>query len=312
MITGDTIVCDQGAGFLKVGYAGESFPETIIPTLVGIPDNGMVGSFALYTKQNPDFTHNHEYFYGIDALTKRQQLSLTYPIEGGVVRDWDAMGGLWNHAFQDILKQDSENALRSKILLTEPPLNPIRNRNKMVEHMFETLNFGAVNLSNQSVLVLYAQGLLTGIVIECGDGVTQVVPIYEGMVPPHLVKRHCVTGKSISMYLSKLIQLRGYRSKMTADFQTVQEIKNNLCFASCNLESDRRLARETTALVENYVLPDGTAIKVGQERFEATEAYFDPSLINMECKGLSDLVFDTIQECDVSCRLQYYEHIILS
>ena len=94
--------------------------------------------------------------------------------------------------------------------------------------------------------------------------------------------------------------------------ETVRQIKEKLCYAAHDIEAERRLARETTVLVESYTLPDGSTVKVGQERFEATEALFDPNLIDVEAKGLSDLIFDTIQEADIHCRLDYYRHIVLS
>ena len=44
-----------------------------------------------------------------------------------------------------------------KILLTEPPMNPTKNREKLVEKMFETYGFGACSISIQAMLTLYAQ-----------------------------------------------------------------------------------------------------------------------------------------------------------
>lgn len=44
-----------------------------------------------------------------------------------------------------------------KILLTEPPMNPTKNREKLVEKMFETYGFGACSVSIQAMLTLYAQ-----------------------------------------------------------------------------------------------------------------------------------------------------------
>lgn len=246
-------------------------------------------------------------------------------MENGVIRNWQTMGGIFEYGFQTLL-DSNQNEVNvdtfldhqqdifpgSKILLTEPTLNPIGNQKQVLEFMFENMNFGAVNLSNQSLLVLYARGLVSGMVVECGEGITQVVPVNEGIVPHHLIKRHGVTGKTITSYLKKLLQLQGFNAKLASDVESLRDIKQNLCYASCDLDEDRCLARETTVLVENYTLPDGTLIKVGKERFEATEAYFDPSLVDMECAGLSDFVFDTIQECDIDCRVKLYEHIVLS
>jgi len=51
---------------------------------------------------------------------------------------------------------------------------------------------------------------------------------------------------------------------------------------------------------------------VGPERFEAPEALFQPTMIDVESKGLAELVFDCIQSCDMSTRPDLYKHIVLS
>ena len=92
----------------------------------------------------------------------------------------------------------------------------------------------------------------------------------------------------------------------------MRQIKEKLCYCAYDINQERRLAQETTVLMEPYTLPDGRVINVGQERFEATEALFNPSLIDCEGKGMGDLVFDMIQEADRDCRADYYKHIVLS
>ncbi len=70
--------------------------------------------------------------------------------------------------------------------------------------------------------------------------------------------------------------------------------------------------QETTVLEESYELPDGRVIKIGRERFEAPEALFNPSLVDSERPSLGDMVFDMIQDSEIDCRAEYYEHIVLS
>lgn len=72
-------------------------------------------------------------------------------------------------------------------------------------------------------------------------------------------------------------------------------MKERLCYIGYDIETEQRLALETTVLVESYTLPDGRVIKVGGERFEAPEALFQPHLINVEGQGIAELVFSTIQ-----------------
>ena len=82
-------------------------------------------------------------------------------MENGIVKRWDDMEHLWDFTFYEKLKIDTTGR---KILLTEPPMNPKRNREQMTEVMFERYNFGGVYVSIQAVLALYAQGLFIRIV----------------------------------------------------------------------------------------------------------------------------------------------------
>ena len=51
--------------------------------------------------------------------------------------------------------------------------------------------------------------------------------------------------------------LRGYAFNRTADFDTVRQIKEKLCYVAIDIDAERKLALETTCLMENYTLPDG-------------------------------------------------------
>jgi len=199
-----------------------------------------------------------------------------------------------------------------KILLTEPPMNPKKNRERMCEVMFEEYGFGAVYVAIQAVLTLYAQGLTTGVVVDSGDGVTHVVPVYEGFAMPHLTRRLDIAGRDVTRYLIKLLLMRGYAFNRTADFETVRQIKEKLCYVSYDLDLDQKLSEETTVLVESYTLPDGRVIKVGSERFEAPECMFQPHLVDVEQPGVAELLFQTIQAAAVDVRSELYKHIVLS
>lgn len=251
---------------------------------------------------------------GNEAVRRRNNLECIYPIEDGMIRNWDAVNKMWRCNFEDLLGNymTLENVSSKKILVTEPALNSKSNRQKLAQAIFEEFNFGALNVSMQAVLVLYAQGLMTGLVVECGEGVTQIVPVYEGFVSQYLMKRHVITGKEITKLLRSLLQQRGYNSRSVVDIETLRSIKERYCFVSCNKQLEHKLTRETTCFCQNYKLPDGTTIKIDEESYQATEAYFDPALAGYESKGISDVIFDTIQEADIDCRMDYYQHIILS
>lgn len=248
--------------------------------------------------------------FGDEASVARQLLEITYPMENGIVRNWDDMILLYDYIFGPTkMNIDPKHA---KILLTEPPLNPLKNREKMIEVMFEKYGFNAVYIAIQATLTLYAQGLMTGVVVDSGDGVTHICPVYDGFSMSKLTKRLDVAGRDITRYLIKLLLLRGYAFNQTADFETIRQMKEKLCYIAYDVEQEQSLALNTTVLVKKYTLPDGRVIKVGGELFGAPEALFQPHLIDHEGAGVAELLFNTIQSADIDTRPEFYKHIVLS
>lgn len=98
--------------------------------------------------------------------------------------------------------------------------------------------FEGVNISVQAMLTLYAQGLLTGVVVDSGDGVTHIIPVWEGFSIPHLTRRINLAGRNITDYLIKLLQQRGYSFNRTADFETVRQIKEKLAYVAFDAKEE--------------------------------------------------------------------------
>ena len=68
---------------------------------------------------------------GEEASQLRSMLEVNYPMENGIVRNWEDMTHLYDYTFgPQKMNLDTKN---SKVLLTEPPMNPMKNRQKMVE-----------------------------------------------------------------------------------------------------------------------------------------------------------------------------------
>lgn len=214
------LVVDNGTGFVKAGYAGSNFPAHIFPSIVGRP------ILRVEERDHVD-VEIKDIMVGDEAAAVRNYLQVSQPMEHGIVKDFGDMRYVWNYTFDEKLKVDPQGR---KILLTEPPMNPRRNREEMCQIMFEEYGFDGVYVAIQAVLTLYAQGLQTGVVVDSGDGVTHVVPVYEGFALPHLTRRLDVAGRDVTRYLIKLLLMRGYAFNRTADFETVREIKEKLCY----------------------------------------------------------------------------------
>ncbi|KXN70645.1 Actin/actin-like protein [Conidiobolus coronatus NRRL 28638] len=295
------LVVDNGTGFAKVGYAGSNFPSHVFPSVVGRP--------MLRAEEQIGDREVKDIMVGDEAAELRSILQMSYPLENGIIRNWEDMRHLWNYTFNEKLQIDPKEC---KILLTEPPMNPKQNREKMAEVMLEEYQFDGFYVAIQAVLTLYAQGLLTGVVVDSGDGVTHIIPVYQGYSLPHLTKRLDIAGRDVTRYLIKLLQLRGYNFNRTADFETVRQIKEKLCYVSYDLNLDKKLSTETTVLMEQYTLPDGRVIKIGSERFEAPECLFQPELVDCESAGVAELLHNVINAADLDLRPELYRHIVLS
>ncbi|CAB1340452.1 unnamed protein product [Coregonus sp. 'balchen'] len=143
------IVLDTGSGLMKAGFADQDLPNTIFPNIIGLPkyEEIMNGNFEWET------------FIGHEAQHMRRSPGIE----------------IWHHTFQ-LLQVDPDD---HPVLLTEAAMNPLANRQRMVELMFECLNVPLTYVAMQARLALYATGGSTGVVFDSGDGVSHSVPVFD-------------------------------------------------------------------------------------------------------------------------------------
>lgn len=295
------LVCDNGSGTLKAGFSGEDLPRAIFPSLVGRVGQGAQGVMV--------GADGSEVYIGDEAQAKRGILVLKHPVTNGVITDWDDMEKVWHHMFYNELAAAPEE---QPILLTESPLNPRNNRERTAQVMFELFGVPAMYLSVQNVLALYSSGRTTGIVIDAGDGVIDIVPVFEGYWLPMASQQLNLSGRDLTTYLGKLLQERSYFLASSTEMETVRDIKEKLCYVARNYNVEFQTDESSSGVERAYQLPDGQVITIGSERFRCPEVLFDPSLIGLNEDGIQDIAFRSIMQCDSDVRRDMYANMVLS
>jgi len=236
-------------------------------------------------------------------------LKLRYPLEHGIVHSWDDMTALWHHTFYNELRVDPSE---QPVLLTEAPMNPKSNREKMIQIMFETFDVPDFYVGIQAVLSLYSSGRTTGIVLDSGDGVSHTVPIYEGYSLSHAISRLDLAGRDLTTYIRRILTERGLTLEGPSGLEIVRDIKEKTCYVAMDFEEEMSKVDKQSEMEVNYELPDGTIVQIGSERFRTPEALFQPDMIGMEADGLHTLTYNSIQDCDLDVRRDLFNNIVLS
>jgi len=248
-------------------------------------------------------------YVGQHAQEKRGILRLRYPVEHGIITNWDDMEQVWHHAFTEELKVSPED---HNVLFTESPMNPRTNREKITQIMFEGFGVPGLYVNIQAVLALYASGRTTGVVMDSGDGVTHTVPIFEGYALPHAILRLNLAGRDLTHYLQRILVQRGYTFTSSAEREIVRELKEKSCYVASDFESEYEKSQKTDKCIQQHELPDGSIMTINDERFRAAEVLFRPELVGKETEGIHYLAYDSVERCEMDIRRELFGDVVLS
>ncbi|XP_034554898.1 uncharacterized protein LOC117823778 [Notolabrus celidotus] len=291
------VVLDTGSGLMKAGFADQDLPNVIFPTIIGQPKYEEIMNGNL----------DRETYIGHEAQHMRGVLALKHPIKNGMIQNWDDMEKIWHYTFQLLCVDPVDHP----VLLTEAAMNPLQNRQRMVEIMFEYFSVPFTYVAMQAVLALYAAGKSSGVVFDSGDGVSHSVPVFEGYCLPHAVQRFPLAGVDVTMHLKKLLQEQGVCMRTTAEMEIVREMKEKCCCVALNYESELSQGRSCCREM-HYTMPDGQVVSVGTERFRAPEILFKPELIGRDHYGMHESIFKSILSSDIDLRRCFLGNIVLS
>ena len=309
------VVLDIGTGFIKAGFSGEDLPRVVIPTCIGEMEKKIEEAQGGQTMEVKAKTL---YEYGNGAIANAPpngEFKFFEPVERGVVQDLDRLEKLLDHIFTNELKVKTSSM---NLLMTDAPGNSKEKKKALCDLMFEKFKIASFSLQNTASLSLFSTGTTTGLVAECGHGLSYAVPVFEGFALPHAIHRIEIAGQDITMKLMKEIQNGGESRLENHHAHLVREMKEQMCHVSMNYESESK-SRDDVLNQEqrSYELPSGEIIEVDQrKRIAASEIIFDPRYCDNQeqarCEGIAQIAFNAIEKCDPDLKINLYNNIVLA
>ena len=278
------IIIDNGTSTCKFGLSNEEIPRDEIQTCVGY--NKYIGSYG----------DKKEFFCG-NELNGKYYLNINYPIEKGIINNWDDMEKIWGHIFVENLRVNPEERY---IILTEARFNSKEDREKMAQIIFETFNVAGLYIAKQEVLSLYSAGKYTGIAIDSGEDITSFVPIFDGYAIKHAINHIDFGGRDLTNYMMELLYKIRYKFSKTTEKQLFQKIKENYCYVALDYQEELKSVEPI-----EYVLPDNTKVFIKEERIRCSEFLFGNFQIRYAC-------LNSIEKCDIDIRKDLFNNIVLS
>lgn len=294
------VVMDIGSYSCRTGYAGVENPHDVTRTIIGEKryNEIMVGMEC------------RDKYVCFEALCMRGILDLSYPIERGVVTNWDGMEKIWDHIYPNSLRTNPEE---HAVLLSESPFNPTSNRECIAELLFEKYKVPAVCFKDPGSMSLYASGRTTGCVLDCGDGVSTVTPIYGGFLIKKGVVRLDLGGRDVTQNLATNLKGNPWCSSLpnSAEMETIGHIKEKLGYVALDFSQELNHSKRNW-IGKDFQLPDGNVFVIEDEMFRSSEVLFQPSLIGMNSSGLHTKLFNSIMLCDMDSRRDLFANLVVS
>lgn len=277
----NAIVLDSGSGVCRAGFVLGDTCRSVQPSVVGVPLHPVA----------PGMRPTEEGLFVCDeAIAMCGVLSLSYPKTHGLVCDWPGLERVWACVLRGL---GAGVCSEMPILITEPVLCPHQFRERAMQVLFESHEVPALSFACQPELSLRASGRSTGCVLKCGDGVTQVVAVVDGVVQAQVVSRCEWAGSDVTLRLAQLLGEQGLALHASSSgLEVVRCMKEKLAYVS--LSYNEHLLAPPLGTQAMYVLPDDSALTLSSERFMCAEPLFQPSLVGRAGGGVHELVAQAV------------------
>ena len=159
--------------------------------------------------------------------------------------------------------------------------------------MFETFRCPAMYIAIQATLSLHAYGLVTGVTVDCGADMTQIVSIIDGYTIANGTSCLPIGGRDLTLYLVKLLAHNGITFPGKNCRQHVTNIKETFCYVAEEFGKELVRAKKSGSR-RTYTLPDNHKVTIGKEQFCCPEALFQPQVLGKNFDGIHKICCENI------------------
>ncbi|XP_074072948.1 uncharacterized protein LOC141508325 [Macrotis lagotis] len=294
------VVIDIGSAWCKAGLSGKNYPTLIIPTVVG---------YQPYDENLNKSPPKMRKVIGSENMHVLRELSVTeFPVNRGQILNWEAMEAIWHHTFDCLHIKTKDHP----VLITELPWKDRNYQQKILEIMMETFNVPSLHFGNQAELAMYGSGLLTGIVLECGAGLTHIVPILGGHMIPKCLLVHETGGLDISVLLYKHLFQEDMRLNDLVQREAMDDLKEKFCYVNKIPYQKESSGDLTSKQGRVSVLPDGMVISLTEQHCTFPDIFFNPSQFGVLGPKLGLEVLKSAMSCPHESKDNIFSHVVLS
>ena len=213
---------------------------------------------------------------------------------------------IFDYIYKQLEMESPQEKNSHNILITEPILNSFQNKKNISEILYEEVGVPSLFFGTQPVLSLLSIGKTSGTALESGDNITQCCIVKEGCSLANTFIRYNYGGDNVTKYFQELLQKRGYFYNNSSTYQIVKKIKEKFARTKEYKEPEDKEENDI------YQLPDGSSIRIGNEKKQCTEILFNLHLIGKNYPSIDKIICDSINKTDIELRIKLFGDILLS
>ena len=225
----------------------------------------------------------------------------------GSITSFDALENVWKNV---ILQQLDIDSAKSNLLLINNGTTALQQRKEVLKMAFEKFAFEKVLFASTPVTAMYSTGGDTGLVLECGNAITQAFPMYRGyLIEPAIIKS-IIAGDNVTELLSHKIELIGQLNNIQ---EVAKNIKEKHAYVKIyeSAETDIVSLAQEDKTIPVLDLPDGSQIKLSSELWECSEVLFNPAKYAIEGLGVHNVCVKAVAKSDIDTRAELYKNVML-